>query len=133
MIELMVVVAIIGILASLALPVYQDYTVKAKVSEATSVSAPARLAVGIACSEESLATATDATLGFPTTNAGWKYAASVAGSAYADTGATLTVTMLAIGKQVTAGQTVVWTGACTGSGLTWTVSGTVAPKYWPKS
>ena len=34
LIELMIVIAIVGILAAIALPAYQDYTVRAKVSEA---------------------------------------------------------------------------------------------------
>ena len=33
LIELMIVIAIVGILAAIALPAYQDYTVRAKVSE----------------------------------------------------------------------------------------------------
>ena len=46
LIELMIVIAIIGILAAIALPQYQNYTIRAKVSEGLSVSAGAKLAVG---------------------------------------------------------------------------------------
>jgi type IV pilus assembly protein PilA len=45
LIELMIVVAIIGILAAVALPAYQDYTVRAKVTEGLTLSASAKLAV----------------------------------------------------------------------------------------
>jgi len=74
LIELMIVVAIIGILASIALPAYQDYTKRAHVSEGLSLASGAKTSVAEYYS-------TNAT--WPTTNAqaGLATAASISGTA----------------------------------------------------
>jgi type IV pilus assembly protein PilA len=51
LIELMIVVAIIGILAAIAIPQYQDYTIKAKIANALTAAAPLKTAVALCVQE----------------------------------------------------------------------------------
>jgi len=65
LIELMIVIAIIAILLALAIPAYQDYTVRTKVGEGLSVGASAKLAIAESCqSNPELTTFTSTTIGY---------------------------------------------------------------------
>ncbi|MEP6720214.1 MAG: pilin [Variovorax sp.] len=67
LIELMIVVAIIGILAAVALPAYQDYTVRSKITEGLSLASAAKVAVAETFQSTGAVPTTNAAVGYTPT------------------------------------------------------------------
>ncbi len=139
LIELMIVVAIIGILAALAVPAYQDYTIRSKVSEGASLASAARTAVDVYFSENGTlpgSTVTNTSLGLvapASFNA--KYVASV--NVYAGTApGEVVVTYKTLPELGTAsGDALRYLPVRQGGNLQWTIAttGTTVPdKYKPR-
>jgi type IV pilus assembly protein PilA len=123
LIELMIVVAIIGILAAVALPAYQDYTVRAKASEV--ILAASGMKTSIAEWFQSKSTMPGA--GSITSDTRSKYVASVSWD-----GSKITAT--AQGDVKIAGSTVTLAAATISNGqINWTCGGTINTKYLPAS
>ncbi len=79
LIELMIVIAIIAILVAIALPAYQNYTIRTKASECLSVAAGAKLAVAeTAQSLGGLSAVTDTNTGWTLATGGTTYCSTVA-------------------------------------------------------
>lgn len=127
LLELMIVIAIIGILAAIAIPAYQDYSTRAKITEGISLSASAKTAVG-----ESF----HATGSFPADNAAagmgakgdikGKYVKSVE----VGTNGVITVTYNKVGP-VADDSTLVLTPTDNSGSISWACTSAIADRYLP--
>ena len=125
LIELMIVIAIIGILAAIALPAYQDYTKRARVGEALSLAGGAKTAV----------------TEFYSSNNDWPTDNAAAGlpSASAITGNTVNSVEVGNGKitvtvngKVASGTTLILSPSAAAGSVTWDCkAGTLDAKYRP--
>ena len=138
LIELMIVVAIIGILAAVGIPAYQDYTARARIAEGPTLAAPAKTALGIACSDGTLqaraANLNHDDLGLPAANTIiGRNVTGVTVAATSGTVATITIAFNGSIPGVTAGQDIVYTGTCAqGSGMTWAIAGSIPARLLPR-
>jgi type IV pilus assembly protein PilA len=135
LIELMIVVAIIGILAAVAIPQYQDYTVKAKLSKVMNYAKPIQTALALVNQEQgSFPTTADAwtTLGLSGSPAASSEVSAV--SVAATTGA-ISITLQAIKSAGVDGGTLTLSPSLGATAISWAATCTgltdaVAKKYF---
>ena len=133
LIELMIVVAIIAILAAIALPAYQDYTIRGQVSECGVLGSGAKTAVAETFMNTGVAPATNvaAGLALPGDITG-KYISLVTVGALGVITCTDSNTAPQRANLLINAQTLTLApGFATPGSVTWTCGGTVAEKYRP--
>ena len=132
LIELMIVVAIIGILAAIAIPAYQDYTVRSKMTEAIAGMSAAKVAISEYYQSQGSMPQAASTAGI-TTTIGAKYLDRISYTYGARNTSTLTGVITGnLGGNTSAGQTVELAASGNSNRVEWDCNpGSVATKYLP--
>ena len=130
LIELMIVVAIIGILAAIAIPAYQDYTARAQMSEAFSLTGGQKSAVSEVYANTGAWPTDNTAAGIaPATDIKGKYVAQVAVNSGKIVATMINTTGISAGIK---GATLTLTPTNNKGSIDWACSSSAAQKYVPK-
>lgn len=134
-IELMIVIAIIGILAAVALPAWRDYLVRAKIRQAAEAAAPHRAALDRACREGGTleGAAHDRPELDPPPSWRSEYTTAIAAAGTGPAAAEITIALTSVGGGIGNGTRLVLSGTCDGGRMVWTAGGggEIPEKYLP--
>jgi type IV pilus assembly protein PilA len=133
LIELMIVTTIIGILSAIAVPAYQDYSIRARVAEAASLTSPAKTAIDMAYAEGYSLGSIPSQASLQLAAAG-SYSSKYVNSVTTDANGRITVQLsshASLGE--VKGATMILVPAATGGNLVWMTSCNFTLRFCPKN